>query len=93
MHSNMMRTDRLLTVSSDRGGGGVHPGGVHPGYTLSPPVNRMTDACENITFTHTPHAVGKNTIFLTNYINFATHFTSSAPEVTKDVMSYLMCDR
>ena len=43
----------------------VHPGGasravVHPGCIL-PPVNRMTHAYENITFPHTPHAVGNKT--------------------------------
>ena len=29
--------------------------GLHPLH-----VNRMTDACENITFPHTPYAVGNN---------------------------------
>ena len=35
------------------GGGGVHSGRVHQG-------NRITHACENITFPHNPHAVGKD---------------------------------
>ena len=50
MHSNRMRTvpcsSRLLG-----GGGGLCPGGSAQGGT--PPVNRMTDACENITLPQT----------------------------------------
>ena len=83
MHSNRMRTARLLTVSQHallgRGvpawgctclgvylPGAVYlsrgctcPGGVYlPRY--SPPVNRMTDRCKNITLPQTSFAGGNN---------------------------------
>ena len=50
MHSSRMRTVRC---SGRRGGlpGGVSAwGGCLPGRCTPPPVDRMTDACENITF-------------------------------------------
>ena len=42
---------------------GVHPEGASRGvasWKHPPPVNRMTHTCENITFPHTPYAVGKD---------------------------------
>ena len=62
MHSSRMRTDRALTVFPYLGGGGVFllggrylppgKGSVSWGGCLlrQTPVNRMTHACENITF-------------------------------------------
>ena len=61
MHSSRMRTDRLLTVCPccssgvhqlwDASERGAHPGGgCILGVQSASPVNRMTHACENITF-------------------------------------------
>ena len=51
------------------GGGGVHPFGLHPrmvqsiwvAFWMHPPVDRMTDACENITFRKLRLQAVKNT--------------------------------
>ena len=58
MHSSRMRTTR----SSGRPGGGVSPRTRHspPGADPPPPVNRITDACKNITLPQTSFAGGKN---------------------------------
>ena len=47
--------------------GGMHAWGcVHAwGVCMSPPVNRMTDACENITLPQTSFAGGKNRLAFT----------------------------
>ena len=48
MHSSSMRT---VYCNGRLGGGGVLPGGLClAGMCTPPPVDRMTDACENITF-------------------------------------------
>ena len=55
MHSSRMRTGRSLTVcwSLLSGGGGclLPGGGVYPSmhWSRHPPVNRITDACKNVT--------------------------------------------
>ena len=61
MHSSRMRTAR----SSGRpGGGGVStrhpPGSRPPPRSRHPPVNRITDACKNITVPQTSFAGGNN---------------------------------
>ena len=77
MHPSRMRTARSLTACRSicgGGGVGVHgrgdmhgrgcvwKGGVPRGHAW-PPVNRMTDACENITLPQTSFAGGNNPIF------------------------------
>ena len=74
-HSSRMYTGRALTDGGclPPGGGGVclQGGSASRGVSVSgggsalgkadpPIVDRMTDACENITFPHTTYAVGKH---------------------------------
>ena len=62
MHSSGMRTARLLTVSQHALPGGVPGWGVYlPGGGTcpgTPPVNRITDTCKNITLPQTSFAGG-----------------------------------
>ena len=55
-----MHTDRVFRLSSLGGGGwGMDLPGGGGGMQTPPIVDRMTNACENITSPHTTYAVGK----------------------------------
>ena len=83
MHSSRIRTARSLTASRRICRGACMPRGMHArwacvprghGWHARPPVNRMTDACENITLPQTSFASG-------NYTNAHFRFESNEPKL------------